>query len=406
MKISRGRWAFTSVVPMAKERMGTRDRLRVVDKSVQARLTRLRKRAWRIVQVAVAAGIAFWVAKEVLGHSLPFFAPIAVVVILALTGGDRVRRALEMSIGCVVGVLVGDLLFIGLGPGAWQITVAVAISLSVASVLSKSALVSNQVAIGSILIATIMPPGGETTGVDRTLDAIVGSIIGLITLALIPSSPLAQGRREAAKVLELASSVIDDVADGLRAGDAHRIEDSVAAVHDEDAGIGALATATRVGRESSQLSPLLWGTRRNVRSLERIVRPVENTIHNVRVLARRSLVLCEDRDTVSERQLQILDELADVSLALSDLFESKGELNEATEIPGLVNRLRILGAQAGMEVVEDQSLLSAYSILAQSRSLIADLLQVTGMSRESAVAVLAPTSTSPAYPPEIYEEDE
>ena len=45
--------------------------------------------------------------------------------------------------------------------------------------------------------------------------------------------------------------------------------------------------------------------------------------------------------------------------------------------------------------------LSASSILAQSRSLIVDLLQVCGWSRESAVAVLKPTSATPAYPPEV-----
>ena len=45
--------------------------------------------------------------------------------------------------------------------------------------------------------------------------------------------------------------------------------------------------------------------------------------------------------------------------------------------------------------------LSASAILAQSRSLIVDMLQICGWSRESAVAVLKPTSTTPAYPPEV-----
>jgi hypothetical protein len=87
------------------------------------------------------------------------------------------------------------------------------------------------------------------------------------------------------------------------------------------------------------------------------------------------------------------------------VFEGKDEAEEALQIPELVNRLRALGAKAGMDVVDDKSVLSAYVILAQSRSIISDLLEVCGMSRESAVSVLAPTSETPAYPPEVWEDD-
>ena len=41
---------------MAKQRMGTRERLQLVDKSVQARLKRVRKRLLPIMQIGLAAG--------------------------------------------------------------------------------------------------------------------------------------------------------------------------------------------------------------------------------------------------------------------------------------------------------------------------------------------------------------
>ena len=75
---------------------------------------------------------------------------------------------------------------------------------------------------------------------------------------------------------------------------------------------------------------------------------------------------------------------------------------QSVAIPRIVNDLRVLGGRAGMDVVGDNGVLSAYAILAQTRSLIVDLLQVCGMSRVSAAAVLVPTSTSPKYPPEQY----
>ncbi len=385
--------------------MGTRERLKVIDQSLQARSRRLRTRAISILQITIAAGVAYWAAQQLLGHEMPFFAPITVVIILGLSGVDRIKRALDMSLGSVLGVLVGDLLSLWLGPGAWQLAIIVAVSLTLASFVTTSQLVNNQVAIGAILISTIMPPGAETTGLDRTMDAVVGSLIGLLAVALIPSAPLRRGREQAAKVLEMASSVLDDISAGLRERDVKKIDEALTAARGSQDSINAMETAARSGLETSRLSPLLWSTRRHVHHFERAVHPVDNMVRNARVLARRALVLTEDRDEVSEAQLEILDELADVSLSLSDVFEGKDEAEEALQIPELVNRLRALGAKAGMDVVDDKSVLSAYVILAQSRSIISDLLEVCGMSRESAVAVLAPTSETPAYPPEVWEDD-
>lgn len=373
---------------------------------MQSRVRRIRKRIFPILQTAAGAGLAYWVAQSFFGHEVPFFAPIAVVIILSLSGGERTRRAAEMALGVTVGVGLGDLLFPLLGPGAWQIAVAVAIALFIASFLSKSQLVSNQVAIGSILIATIMPPGTAGGGPDRMIDALIGSAIGLLTIALMPTSPLGRARQEVSKVLGIASSVLDDVATALEKGDVKALDEALAAVHGSQNDINTMLTAAKTGRENSRLSPLLWGWRRRVRSLERILQPVDNVIRNVRVLARRALVLCEDEDRVTARQVNIIDELADVAASLSDLYESHGEVNEATEIPELVRRLRVLGARADMGVISDEPVLSEYVVLAQSRSIIADLLQVCGMSRESSLAMLAPTSSHPAYPPEVWSEPE
>lgn len=293
---------------MAKQRMSTRERLHAVDQSLHARLSRVRKRTWWILQTAIAAGLAYWIAQTLLGHQTPFFAAVSVVVILSVTGGDRVGRAMEMSMGCILGVLVGDLLIAPLGAGSWQIALAVCVSLAVASFLTTSVLVNNQVAIGSILIATIMPPGAETNGIDRTFDALIGSVLAILIIALLPSSPLSSARREMAKVLGIASSVMDDVAKGLREKDATLIEDALMAIRGTQTDIDAMLTATRSGAESSKLSPFLWRTRRHVRSLERITSPVDNMIRNVRVLARRSFILVEDGDEVSDMQLEVIED--------------------------------------------------------------------------------------------------
>ena len=164
---------------MAKQRMSTRERLQLVDKSVQARVKRVRKRLLPIMQIGLASGFAYFLAHDLAGHPRPFFAPISVVIIIGMTGGDRVSKSVDMALGCILGVLVGDLIFYRLGDGGWQIAVIVAGSLLIASFFSSSVLVNNQAAIGAILIATIMPPGAEVTGIDRTIDAADQVLAGM-----------------------------------------------------------------------------------------------------------------------------------------------------------------------------------------------------------------------------------
>jgi uncharacterized membrane protein YgaE (UPF0421/DUF939 family) len=300
---------------------------------------------------------------------------------------------------------LGDLLVHYLPGGMWQIPLIVGISLLVASFLSKSPLVSNQVAIGSILIATILPPGTEGGGPDRMIDAFIGSVIGLATIALLPSSPLTSGRQEVSKLLGIVSSVLDDVAVALDAHgtrDAHELDQALDAVHNSQPDIDNMVSAAKVGREVSNISPLMWGSRRRVRSLERLIPPVENAMRNTRVIARRAMVLSQDGDSVSTRLINIVDELADIAASLSDVFDARTEANEAQDIPELVRRLQIIGARSDMGVISDDGVLSEYVILAQARSITADLLEVCGWSRESALAALAPTSETPAYPPEVW----
>ncbi|MCP1387616.1 FUSC family protein [Corynebacterium sp. TA-R-1] len=439
---------------MPQQRMSTRDRLRAVDKSVQARLRRVRRGFIPIMQTAIAAGVAYWISKDLIDHERPFFAPIAVVLIIGVTSGDRISKAADIALGCILGVLVGDLLFYRLGDGGWQIAVIVGGSLLIASFFSKSQLLINQVAIGSILIATIMPPGAEVTGIDRTIDAFVGCTVALLTLALIPTGPMASARAEISHIMGLMSSVLDDVAEGLRTGNPECIREALDLIRGTQSRIDSMSAAIQSGEETSKLSPFLWGQRRYINSLALVIPPVDNAVRTTRVLARRALVLCEDDDTVTDLQISLIDECSQVCLEISEMYDidaargrrgrsTAGDVEagggagsddgaggdgagagaggidgrvggQAVMIPRLVNQLRGVAQRSGMEVVEGayagggsadrpEPVLSAYAILAQTRSLVVDLLQVCGMSRESALAALAPTSTTPHVPPEQFE---
>ncbi len=354
-----------------------------------------------IIQVAIAAGLSYWFALEIVGHERPFFAPMATVIVLSTAGGERFRRAVELVVGASLGVGLGDLLIVWVGTGFWQISLVVGLAITIGKFLDKGVLLANQAAFGAVLIATILPPG-STGGLNRMVDAFVGGVIGLLVISLFPESPLRHGRKEIAMLMGVAAKVLDEVALALKTGDTEAIRTALQDARGTQGGINNMIAATKAGAENLSVSPLLWQQRRKIRSLQRILHPVDNAIRNTRVLARRALTLSEDHDTVSEQQIAIIAELADISYRLQELFI--GTDKDHQEMPELVKRLRKLGGQAGLDVAEGK-VLSAVMILGQSRSIIVDLLQICGLSRRSALAILRPTSKHPAQPPEIWEDD-
>src|SRR5699024_11329012 len=88
-------------------KINTRERLQVIEHSLRSRVNRVRTRFPYIVQATIGAGLAYWVAHDFVGHPQPFFAPMSVVIILRLSGGDRLRRSFGIDLGGVVGGAVG-----------------------------------------------------------------------------------------------------------------------------------------------------------------------------------------------------------------------------------------------------------------------------------------------------------
>lgn len=363
-------------------------------------LARLKAHWIYALQAGLAAGLAYWASMTIFGHIQPFFAPMAVIIVLSTTGGERFRKSVELIVGCAIGVGLGDLLISVVGPGIWQISIGVIAAVLLGITIDKGPLVANQAAFASILVATILPPGTEG-GFNRMIDALVGGIVGLIVISVFPESPLRAGRREIAKILGIAATVLHETAESLRTHDAARIQAALQKARGTQGGINDMISAAKTGQEAVRISPLLWRQRRRLKSMIRILHPVDNCIRNTRVLARRALILVEDADTVSNEQIDIIEELAAVIEQLQAIFHGKDA--EHTALPRLVKKLRYIGAQAGLEVAEGR-VLSAHMILGQSRSIIVDLLQICGLSRKSAQAVLRPTSQHPAQPPEIWED--
>src|SRR5918996_3124151 len=115
---------------------------------------------WQILQTAVAAGVAWFLAVLILGHERPEFAPIAAVISLGLAVGERSRRVIELTLGVAFGVTIADVLVSVIGVGAAQTGVVVALAMAAAVFFGRGNLGVNEAAISAmILMITFQPLG-------------------------------------------------------------------------------------------------------------------------------------------------------------------------------------------------------------------------------------------------------
>ena len=140
-----------------------------------------------MVQAALAAGLSWFVAMHLFGHRAPLFAPVAAIVCIDMTLGQRLRRAIELTLGAGVGLGVGALLVSAIGTGPWQIAVVVALATSVAVLLDGRAVINVQAAVSAILVVTLYVPA-DTSGIDRLFDGFIGAAIGLVIVAVFARS--------------------------------------------------------------------------------------------------------------------------------------------------------------------------------------------------------------------------
>lgn len=337
-----------------------------------------------IIQCSLAAGIAWWIAVNVFGHTQPFFAPIAAVASLGLSLGKRWRRSVELVAGVTIGILVGDLLVSQIGSGTWQIVVVVALAMSVAVFLDNGPLVPMQAASSGVLVATLLPPGG-IGGFHRAIDALIGGVVGMLVVMVIPVNPAHRARRDAAGVLTTMRDTTRTLVAGLRAADADQVYSALETARGTQDAINTMRADMSGGREVSALSPLYWSSRDRLQKISATADPIDNAVRNFRIIARRALGMIQRDEPLRP---EIIDVLAEVGEAFEVLrammIANPGEDPDEAEAARV---LRTVTRKARAELVLNSSL-SETAVMAELRSLLIDMLMITGLRRSSAVATL------------------
>lgn len=344
---------------------------------------RLRASALPIVQCAVAAGLALFVAGDLVGHPRPFFAPIAAVISLGLTLTSRVRRAAELVVGVSVGVLVGDLLIAQIGSGVWQLVLVVALAMAIAVFTDGGTLIVAQAGASAVLVTTLLPPG-ETGGIDRCVDALIGGAAGILIAALIPVNPIRIAHRDARRALDELVAVLHEVAAALRDDDRAAASRALDRARDTQPMIDEMRAAVRSASEVASMSPLRRPRRRMLLRYRELAERTDYAMRNLRVLTRRALTALEDGEDVPDG---LADTVAELGTAVGALIRELGVDGDRQRArAAIVDVARRAAALA--EDPEHPWEPSAVVLVAQVRSIAIDLLQATGLNRAEAQQAL------------------
>jgi uncharacterized membrane protein YgaE (UPF0421/DUF939 family) len=303
---------------------------------MHARLAAARQELPRAVRIAIAAVLAWWIARK-LGADRPVFAVIVPMVAIR----DDTQSALSLSLGRMLGVMAGVVLGIGAvavaGVSTSAVVLLVVAGLAIGLFLSTGPELNTQIAISALLVL-IVTEDANSYAVERIWETGVGCVVTLLVAAFVfPPDPLAASER---KLAEIALALTGDLAEAQ--GTLTRGDPSARALlahADEHArAVGRAVEDMPKAQRALRMSPLRRGQRPQLDIVDRRQRLALRLAIQVRRLARdlASFAHREDlRDEWEEAGRRLSPIIAVVAVAASLALAGEGcsrEVAEAREL--------------------------------------------------------------------------
>ncbi|MDN5569840.1 MAG: FUSC family protein [Propionibacteriaceae bacterium] len=360
--------------------------------TVSAARQGLRRMRGSFVPILVAAGgasLAWLVAERLFGHDSPIFAPIAAWVCLGFKADREPRKVAELGVGASVGVLIGELLTRIVEPGWWQIGLVLILAACFGRLVDRGDLTTMQAGVNGVVIvgmsgwAAAQGGGGQS----RWVEALVGVSVAFVIAVLLPRHPAIRPRRYAVSTLVALAEMLELIGRGLTEGDLELLAD-VKAQRRVLVGVAADWEKTiATGRDVVALNPSLRRHRAEVAELGRLFRLLRRAQHTVLLLERQAVGMAEEVGWMPE----VGGLVSDASAAVRELATSVRAWQPPTRARELLTELVPQASPSQLRPDYWRSM----ALLTLVRALVVDLLQMTGLSRADARALLPDTQGRP-----------
>ena len=335
--------------------------------ALQLARRRLRGRMWPILQTATSAVAAWYLALALLGGDRPLFAPIAAVIALGATVGQRGQRAVELVGGVILGIAVADLIVAAIGTGPWQAGIMVVLAMGAAIALGGRELLVAEAAVSAILIATL--PGGGGFPPERFLEAIIGGGVALAaSVLLFPPDPALLVGRALNRLFADLGRALGDVAAALERGEPEIAERA----HDGAQGLSGHLIVVRQElldlRETARFALPRRGARGQLERIERSLEAVDYAARDAGVLARNALRFLRAGAIAPEPLHGSVRSLADAGGEQAASYDDERRVERVRE-------LALGAATQASSLAEDVRDLRLADVVAPVRSVAVDLVR-------------------------------
>ena len=336
---------------------------------------------------ACAVG-AYAFAEYVLGHTGPLFAATSSLIALGFSRDPRLRRVVEVGLGCTIGIVVGDLLLHWLGAGIWQAAVVLLFSILLARFLDSGTIFTTQLGLQSLLVVLLpAPAGGPFT---RSIDAVVGGVFALLVTFLIPKDPRREPRNDVKKLLHELAEVLRECASALTHSDSTQAWHALIRGRNCQPLVDAMRQTLRASGEVAALAPAYRRHREELDRLAQSVDFIDLALRNSRVFARRLTSAINHAALSDEATENIAEVLQETAAAIDELGLGLAEVQDGARRAHLRTARVELSETAGRlhPRLLDVQRLEGETVVMLFRPLMVDLLEAAGMDPDEARDIL------------------
>jgi uncharacterized membrane protein YgaE (UPF0421/DUF939 family) len=335
--------------------------------------SRVRSSLLPIAQAVLAAGVSYWIAYHLLGHSAPFFAPVSAWIALGFTADRELRRVAELAVGVALGVGLGDLVVHGIGTGPWQVALVLAGAALIGRFLDRGPMLTTQAGVQAIVIVGLPAVGAAGGPLGRWTDALVGGAVALAVAAHTPSDPRRRPRATGRAAVEELAGMLRLLARGMRDRSVTDVEDALVRGRASQPALDEWHDAATAARDLARVSPAARRHRTELAWIGESAVRVDRAVRNARVLARRSTTVVEDDHAAA--LAPVADAVDRVALAADALAAALGSGTEPLRARG---ELLVLAAELDPFALAPDDW-QVQSLVLLLRSLVVDLLEAAGV---------------------------
>ena len=169
----------------------------------------------QVAKTAMAALAAWFIASLIFSDQKPIFAAIAALIVVQPSINQSLGKALERSVGTVLGVAIAFGATLAFGASGWIVLVAVIAAIIIAWSLKLTPATASQIALSAMLVLAL----GTVTPVyalDRILETMLGAVVGIIINALIvPPVALEPANRAISELGVNVAQILEDISAAL-----------------------------------------------------------------------------------------------------------------------------------------------------------------------------------------------